>query len=193
MTSADPFLPSGVGEAQVTQLQTFAVGMTISSFGVQPTFQRARPDLCEFETSAWKTATQKTSRPAVSSIYSCCLCCASWAFSSDEGRPRRRLVAHESRLGVQNGRDFRVYLANQQSLTKFLVHCCLQPESCKGSDALAIQRAASRCLANLGVLSSGRSAKLEVMGLKGLHGSTQDLTVRAYLGIALGIEHRGHF
>lgn len=83
--------------------------------------------------------------------------------------------------------DFRVYLANQQSLTKFLVHCCLQPESCKGSDALAIQRAASRCLANLGV-SSGRSANLEVIGLKGLYGSTEDFTVRAYLGIALGIE-----
>lgn len=83
--------------------------------------------------------------------------------------------------------DFRVYLANQQSLTKFLVHCCLQPESCKGSDALAIQRAASRCLANLGV-SSGRSANLEVIGLKGLYGSTEDFTVRAYLGTALGIE-----
>jgi len=86
--------------------------------------------------------------------------------------------------------DFRSYLATQQSLTKFLTHCCLQPESCRGSDPLAVQRAASRCLANLGAVNMTHATS--VISLKGLHRSTEDLTVRAYLGIALGIEHRGH-
>eukprot|EP00434_Breviolum_minutum_P020680 symbB.v1.2.018234.t1/scaffold1444.1/size126574/3 len=86
--------------------------------------------------------------------------------------------------------DFRSYLATQQSLTKFLTHCCLQPDSCRGSDPLAVQRAASRCLANLGAVNMTHSTS--VISLKGLHRSTEDLTVRAYLGIALGIEHRGH-
>ncbi|CAK8996304.1 unnamed protein product [Durusdinium trenchii] len=82
--------------------------------------------------------------------------------------------------------DFRAYFANQQPLTKFLAHCCLQPDTCKGSDVAAVQRAASRCLAHLGVSSAQRH---QVVALRGLFGSTADLTVKAYLGIALGIEH----
>eukprot|EP00913_Durusdinium_trenchii_P012752 g11973.t1 len=86
-------------------------------------------------------------------------------------------------LGLE---DFRAYFANQQPLTKFLAHCCLQPDTCKGSDVAAVQRAASRCLAHLGVSSAQRH---QVVALRGLFGSTADLTVKAYLGIALGIEH----
>ncbi|CAJ1343625.1 unnamed protein product, partial [Effrenium voratum] len=83
--------------------------------------------------------------------------------------------------------DFRNYFSSQLSLLKFLAHCC-QPDKTPSpsGDQLAVQRAASRCLAHLASLPAVRDWARK-SALQGLHASTSDLTVRAYIGIALGL------
>ncbi|CAE6937669.1 APX7 [Symbiodinium natans] len=84
--------------------------------------------------------------------------------------------------------DFRRFFASQASLLKFLAHCCTQPEVCaRGTESqgpLSLQRAACRCLANLASQPEVRDWAKQSPALQGLHESTGDLTVRAYLGKA---------
>ena len=68
--------------------------------------QNFDPEICEFsETMNWREATSKS--------YPCDFLTG----ESPAMAPWRQSALWQ---------DFRVYLANQQSLTKFLVHCCLQ-------------------------------------------------------------------
>lgn len=89
--------------------------------------------------------------------------------------------------------DFRQFFANQASLLKFLAHCCTQPEACavRGAEShspVALQRAACRCMANLASQPEVRDWARQAPALQSLHEATGDLTVRAYLGMALGME-----
>lgn len=121
--------------------------------------------------------------------------------------PRQPLLCLDALAVMALREDFRSYFSTQNALLQFLVHCCLQPGAVSanapavaaaapggggaggsGNEAVAFQRSACRCLANLSPHPATREWIRKSLPLRSVLASAEDFTVRTYLGMALGVD-----
>mmetsp|Transcript_83004 Transcript_83004/g.231661 ORF Transcript_83004/g.231661 Transcript_83004/m.231661 type:complete len:647 (+) Transcript_83004:88-2028(+) len=113
--------------------------------------------------------------------------------------PRQPLLCLDVLGALALKEHFRFFFCTQTSLLHFISLCCEQPGAVlssavkvvDGDQALALQRSAARCLANLSAHPAARDWARRSAVLRAVLLKIDDLVARTYLGVALGVDDVG--